>query len=102
MVFWACDTAATVNGVSFLSVVASKGVDSAVAWTGTLYTDQGRVWNRAFFGGLVYDGYSVGTAAAYANNQVIAQYGVGNQGGMNTWQIGGSSSVTIIPAQYGS
>jgi len=102
MVFWGCETGQTVNGVNILNTVTGLGVDSSIAWSGVLYTNQGRVWNSAFFYSLIYYGYTVGSATSYANNAVISQYGVGNMGGMNTWQIGGSPGVKLVPALYGS
>jgi hypothetical protein len=99
MIFAGCYTsnASSQTGYRLPAVAVSKGVDSAIGWSGLLDNLHVPTWTRNFF---YYPGKGVLNAAIYAEQQVLAQ--MGGYGGTNNSVIYGSTTVSVFPPGYGS
>ena len=83
------------------------GVDVIVSWDGTIKIPQADVFDRSAFWYMMREGYTVGTALAYAKAEVFYQFG--DYGGVDHYHCSGNgdevttnpSNVRMIPARYG-
>ncbi|PKL58565.1 MAG: hypothetical protein CVV34_01665 [Methanomicrobiales archaeon HGW-Methanomicrobiales-5] len=100
-VYMACNTANSdsTNG-NLLDQSTSKGVDTAVGFSSTIYPTQSSYWSNRFWYYLD-EGYNIRDAAVYATSDNSNNFGWWNQGGMNNYVIRGSLSSAIDPARAG-
>ena len=101
-VYMACNTANTGTYGNLLSTsTSSRGMDSAVGWTQSIYSGQSGTWSDNFWYRLG-QGYDIETAAIFADAAVQAEFGTYSQGGMNYHDIAGNEYMVIDPARAGS
>jgi len=101
-VFLGCDTANTGStSGNLLSTSRSRGVDTAIGFSQDVTAPQTGYWSNRFWYYLD-NGYSVSSAISSADADNAANFGIYNQGGMNTHIVQGNSYIVIDPARAGA